>query len=60
MFLGNLIFFGFTFLSVAGTFAVCRYLKKSKLFSTITAIVVFVAFVGLYIVATSLAISGKM
>lgn len=60
MFLGNLIFFGFTFLSVAGTFAVCRYLKKSNLFSTIASIVVFVVFVGLYIVATSLAISGRM
>ncbi len=60
MFLGNLIFFGFTFLSVAGTYAVCRYFKKSNLFSTITAVVVFIAFVGLYIVATSLAITGSM
>lgn len=60
MFLGNLIFFGFTFLSVAGTFAVCRYLNRTNLFSTIASILVFIAFVVMYVVATSLAVSGLM
>ncbi|HKI86913.1 MAG TPA: hypothetical protein VKA53_09220 [Thermoanaerobaculia bacterium] len=60
MFLGNLIFFGFTFLSVAGTFAVCRYLNKSNLFATIASILVFIAFVLMYVIATSLALSGAM